>query len=357
MKLFKLKFTSFLLILAFVIGGISTVAFALKTEAASQTAGDLTIEYPGSGALFNASNIAPGYEEVKTITVTNTGTVNHTFSIALTEANGTLATALRFEPRNFDTKVPYWNHTLREIADDSDGFLVLSAITPGQTVKIDLAAILPASTGNEYQATQVETFGIIFGFDSTYNIVPIIVFDNPPDGSGGGTTSGGTLSTSGTSGSGTPVTPRLSRTTGIGGVTPSPSGETVTPSTTTPGGNELGEKETASEDQVKGASTEGEIVCFWWWILLIIFAIFLIIYGMIARKNKIYLSWLWPVVGGLILVVAHEIFHRYYFPSKYCDYFVWSELLMLIPYYAIITAFDGRKSTADESDRKSNKSK
>src|SRR3989339_1361574 len=55
--------------LSLAIGLIGFIGFARTTAAQTLNAGVLRIEYPGSGALFSASNIAPGYSETKTILV------------------------------------------------------------------------------------------------------------------------------------------------------------------------------------------------------------------------------------------------------------------------------------------------
>lgn len=319
MKIFKQKFTTVLLALAFLFGAASTVNFAMKTEAASQNVGDLTINYPGS-PLFNASNIAPGYEETRTISVTNNGSTNHSFSIALDAANGPLANVLQFEPRALPGNFPIWNHTLAEIATSADGFVVFSAITPGQTVEFNLAAILPESVGNDYQGKSVQTFGIIMGSDFVYA-------DNPPTipvfgPSGGATTSAPA-----------PMHISARSTTGATAETLA----TAEPKVEQKPGEVLG-----TTTETKGESTENLIVCYWWLILLIIFAVFLLIYGWIFNKKELMFDWVWPIVGGALLYIIHEILHRYYTPSKWCPYFIWIQLLMLLIYYIVYTYFKNR---------------
>lgn len=331
MKLFKQKFTSILLATAFLVGAISTVNFALKTEAASQAAGDLTIEYP-STPLFNASNIAPGYEEIKTITVTNNGTVPHNFSLALSGAVGDLAEVLRFEPRNFDTQVPYWNHTLSEISASSDGFVILNSINPSQIVKIDLAAILPTAVGNDYQGKTVTTFGIIFGVDSSFETPIISAFGS---GGGGDATGAGAVG-----GIGTNSLTSSGRNISFAG--PSVSDTQVQVEPTTEQSSEVGQ--VLGEATTKGAETGSKIWCYWWLVLLIAYAIFLIIYGIINyRANGVVFGWMWPIFVGVVLYLVHWILHDYYTAVKLCGYFIWFEIGELAVYYILTIIFSRTK--------------
>lgn len=329
MKIIRQKFTSVLLALTFLIGAISTVNFAFKTNAASQTAGDLTIEYPGSGALFNALNITPGYEEVKTITVTNNGAISHNFSLALSGAIGELGQVIQFEPRNFDTKVPIWNHTLSEIVAQEDGFVIFNPINSGETIKFDLVAILPASVGNEYQGKTVTTFGIIFGVDSSFESLIIPVFDSTDEETGGMTTSG----TTGTA----PLTYGGRR---IGLVGPSGTGVGQITEPTVEQPQETGVLDEQAE--TKGEETENKIWCYWWLILLIILAVFLIVYGSIIYRREIIFAWIWPILAGLLVHIIHIILHRYYTPVKWCDYFIWIDLGELIIYFILYSYFRNR---------------
>ena len=340
MKLFKQKFTTILLALAFLLGAVSTVNFALKTEAASQAVGDLTIEYPGS-PLFNASNIAPGYEEVRTISVTNNGSANHSFSIALDGATGILGNVIQLEPRDFTTNFPIWNHTLAEIVASPDGYKVYPVITPGQMVKFNLAAILPTSVGNDYQGKSVETFGIILGYDSSFEYhEPIIPVFGPTDESDGGNQNGQVN----TSGGQAPLTyPRIrSLALGTPGVAEGTPTEITTPS------KEPGEILGTTTEETKGEETSGKNVCFWWWVLSIVYAVLLLIYGWIFYKKELMFDWLWPIVGGTFLYFLHWFLHRYYTPSKWCPYFIWFQLALLLIYYIVYTYFKNRTYEKDQ---------
>lgn len=328
-KIFKQKFTTILLALAFLVGAVSTVNFALKTEAASQAVGDLTVEFPGSGPLFNASNIAPGYEETRTITITNNGTVNHSFSIALSGAVGELANALQFEPRILPSNFPIWNHSLAEIAASADGFVVLPTILPHQTIQFNLAAILPSNVGNAYQGKSVQTFGIIMGSDSSYtdnpDIIPVF---------GDGSTTSSTIT--GTGGQPPLTYPRVRGlalgTEGVGQGTP-----VVAENPPATQGEVLG---TTSE--TKGEETSNKNICFWWWVLSIVYAVLLAIYGWIFYKRELIFDWLWPILGGTALYFLHWYLHNFYTPSKWCPYFVWFELVILILYYIIYSHYKNR---------------
>lgn len=337
MRIFKQKFSSILLAIVFLVGAISTVNFALKIEAASQAVGDLTIEYP-SAPLFNAQNIAPGYEEIKTITVINNGTIPHNFSLALSGAAGDLGEVLQFEPRNFDTQVPYWNHTLSEIAASPDGFVILNPINPGQTVKIDLAAILPESIGNDYMGKSVTTFGIILSVDSSFESPIIPVFG--PTGEETGVITGGGAVETGT----TPLT-YGGRRIGLLG----PTGTGAEEQTIEPAIEQPKEEGIINEQaETKGEEMENKIWCYWWWILLIILALFLIIYGAITYNKEIVFAWIWPILAGILVYVIHLILHRYYTPVKWCDYFIWIDLGELIVYFILYSYFRNKALNEEE---------
>ena len=160
MKMMPRKAVSIaLLVLLFVV-----VFCVPKVYAATVNAGVLEISYSGDGALFNSTNIYPGYSEVKTVLIKNTSRSSRSFSIAVSGQLGSLANVLQIEPRNFETGVPIWNKTISNIAKAPKSDLILSSIAPGQTRQIEIAAILPDNVGNEYQDASTFAFVFILNF-------------------------------------------------------------------------------------------------------------------------------------------------------------------------------------------------
>lgn len=328
-KIFKKKTSFLLLASAFLIGAVFSLNFALKTKAASETVGDLTLEYPGVAPLFYSLNIVPGYEEVKTITVTNNGTVSRIFSMALSSRGGKLGDVLLFEPRNFETKVPYWTYTINKIAASENGFPILT-IPPKVTVKIDLAAILPGSIDNEYQGLTISTFDIIFGGDwsgQTYTDNPPAVLPiepvNEQTGGGPGRRVRGLVGTSAISRLTTP---------GAGDAIEAPI--VVQPKTQTT---------EVVDEGVKGAATKALPLCFWWLVISILYIVFLILYHIFyVRRDKDEDKndapaywWAWPIPVGVILFFVQAYFDQFYRPTIFCRYFWALELLILIIYYIL----------------------
>lgn len=315
MKLFKQKFTSILLAIAFLVGVISTVNFALRTNAAELNAGVLKITYNGSGPLFAETNIAPGYEMVKTVTVTNTGTLPHSFSIAVSGALGPLADVLQIEPRIVGTTTPYWNKTISQIAKYPDSNVILGSIAPGGTALVDIAAILPDSVGNNYQGTSTFAFDFVVGNESTDQpepyYSPIVV---PTFGPRGGT--------------------QTSNIFGRGELAQVSEIPTVEQPAET--GQVLGQAET------RGEETTNKIWCYWWWVLLIILAVFLTVFGLLTYRKEIIFAWIWPVLVGVLVYIIHLILHRYYTPVKWCDYFIWIDLSELVIYFILYSYFRNR---------------
>jgi hypothetical protein len=304
--MFKMKYLKLLFVLglitAFVLGFGS---FANNTKAANQTAGVLAISYPGD-TLFSASNIAPGYSEVKTITVKNNGLVPHSFSIAATGATGPLAEVLHIEPRVLG--FPVWNKTLANIAKSPDSNVVIGSIAPGGTATVDLAAILPSGVANDYQSASTTTFSFVMGNESTDQPEP-----NPTH---------------------TVLTSASNTSAGVS-VQQAAGNQEVTADTVN--NNTVVSPETASTGQTAGVETSAKAPCYWWWMLLAIYAVFLMIYGIINyRANGLVFGWVWPIFAGAVFYLVHWILHDYYTPVKMCGYFIWFEIGELAIYYLII---------------------
>ena len=333
MKLFKQKFTSILLAAAFLLGAISTVNFALKTEAATLDSGSFTIVTP-SDPLFSGINIAPGYLNAKTIQVTNTSTSAKDFSIALSNLSGELKDVLKIKAEVEGTLK--WDKVLANIAVSPNNELV--ATVPGkQTVNVTFTAYLPTEVGNPYQAKSV-SFDFVMG-DSTIEyqepVEPIIEPVGPTS---------ETESTGGVTGGTTPLTfgGRSIGLAGPGGA--GTEGQALAPVTEQPKetGQVLGQAET------KGEEASNKIWCYWWLILLIILAVFLIVYGWLTYNKEIIFSWVWPILAGVLVYVIHLILHRYYTPVKWCHYSIWFYLGELTIYYILYSYFRNKALNKEE---------
>ena len=272
------------------------------TRAQNVTAGVLSIEYEGTGPLFSETNLYPGYEKVRTITVTNNGKVAHSFSIAVDGQLGKLAEVLQIEPRNFETKVPFWNKTINNIAKDPNSAIIVGSIAPGETRKVDMAAILPITVGNDYQDTSTFSFDFVVGNESTdqeeptdisldlNNLVTINAQNNAEK-----------------------------ETRGNQEIAQNPD-------------TNAGEVANEAEEKVAGTETENKNPCFWWWALPLFLALFLTIYGYSAKSRNWFYAF-WPIFAGAIVLNIHWILHQYFEPVKGCDYTLWITLGELVVYY------------------------
>lgn len=140
---------------------ICLMSFAQGANAASLSAGPLQISYDGDGPVFSESNVEPGETYSKDITVTNNGTVSHSFALATTNISGDLAGHLFLEPKVAGTAA--WKtsiYDLGNLAEESK--TVVDSIAPGETVVVSLSASMDETSGDEYQNTNV-SFDLIFG--------------------------------------------------------------------------------------------------------------------------------------------------------------------------------------------------
>jgi len=302
--------------------------FASANFVSAQTldAGKLRIEYDGTGALFNETNIVPGFEAVKTITITNTGNVAHSFSIAVLGQLGKLAEVLQIEPRNFETGTPIWNKTVQNIAKAPDSDVILGSIASGQVRKVNIAAILPSEVGNDYQATSTFAFDFVIGNEST-DLSEATTDQNNNTGSTVRSIDIKNI-----------VTIARNTNTSIA-VAP------VIADANVPVANENAVALTSLNEQggVAGASTENKNICFWWWILLIILAVILTAYGILSKKHRGWFFLIWPSFFGAFIYVIHWILHSYYTPSKWCDWWFAGILLFEIILYYIIKSRTNKK--------------
>lgn len=300
------RFSKLIVLSSLLLGLFGLVDSAILTRAASISAGVLDINFAGApGPLFNATNIAPGYSETKSLIVTNTGRVSHSFSIAVSGELGTLADVLTIEPKILGSTV--WSKTIAEIAKNPNSDIIIGSIAPGGSATVDLTAKLATSVGNDFQGKSTMAFSFVMGNESTDQSEP------PADTSR-------QLSTA--------LQP------GISGVTSTLISPEATPETPpTDQGQVKGDE---SNGTAAGVSTSDKINCFWWWLLLILLLIVTGICAYFDPKEKKVVIRAIPLFFAAILYPVHWILHSYYTPVKMCDYFVWLELITLVLYYGFL---------------------
>ena len=288
-----------------------------KVHAEEITAGSLKINYPGApGPLFSALNIAPGYEETRSIVVTNSGKVPHSFSLAVSGDLGHLSQVIIIEPIVLNSVV--WSKTLDEIAKSPQSNVIVGSISPSGTANIQIRASMPESAGNEYQGAAILSFDFIMGNESTDQTEP-----SDEDGQiGDGGVS--TQATGGISGLFARVSSSLQ-----GGE----SNNNPAPQSTGNNGEVKGVKSSNDNGEAQGEESSNRQVCFWWWVLSLVLLVFLIIFGYFNRTREIIFAWVWPIFAGAVLYCVHWILHDYYAASKWCGYFILIELFLLALYY------------------------
>lgn len=178
-----------LLLASFVVGLLFFGSYVFSVSAETKNAGPLKIEYSGSDPLFSATNIAPGYFENRILTITNNGTVPHSFAIAVSGTLGELAQVLHIQP--FVLGSPVWDKTINQIATAPDSNTIIGSIAPGGTATVDLKAYLPDSVGNDYRGKTTLAFSFVVGNEEPEPDVSIQPTPSPtPGGTGGGTVLG-----------------------------------------------------------------------------------------------------------------------------------------------------------------------
>jgi len=304
-EIFKKNYLLIAAIFSVVLGLVLTTNNALTIYAETINAGVLKIEYVGSGALFNETNIYPGYEITKTVKVTNQGTLPHSFSIAVDNTLGPLADVLVIEPSVLGSVI--WTKTVSEIKKSPDSDLIVGAIVPGGTAGVDIKAYLPESVGNEYMGTSTFSFDFLMGNEST-------------DSSESEDENGEIVITEFSSSS-------------VSGIS---SGVTLKSSEEQNGLEEAEESVLKVNQDEKGEAlgvkTEEKPICFWWWVLLTIFAIFLAIFGYFKWNRDQLIIWFWPLFTAIVLYLIHWILHDYYILLNMCPYFIWFQLAGLALY-------------------------
>lgn len=299
----KLGFT--IALTSILIGLTGLVFSSYKIYAATISAGTLQIEYDGTGALFNEVNIAPGFSTTKTIKVTNTGFLPHSFSIAVDKPLGPLANVLHIKASHDGSDV--WDKTISEIAKYSNSEPIIGSLTPGVPENVQFIAYLPESVGNEYMGKSTFAFDFVVGTEST---------DMPEP-----------------SGFTTPPVSFFRRV--LTAITYSPPASDQTQnSVSTPAA-------TGAVDQVAGAQTLGAAtvakeLCFWWLIILIILIISLVLYHRYNKKSgRLVVWWLWPILFAGILYVAHFYVDKNYQQTIFCHWFWAIEIVILIIYFVL----------------------
>ena len=307
-KLFSQKLGFKIALASVVIGLIGLVFSSYQIYAANISAGVLNISFDGD-QLFSETNLAPGDVVVKNLTVTNTGTLPHSFSIAANGVSGVLADVLQIEPR--DGALVFWNETLANLGSLPNGSkVIIPSIPAGESRTIQIAAILPASVGNLYQGESTSSFSFVMGNESTdqpelsSNPSPPVTF---------GTSGSASIAGQGTVG-------------GVAGEGAETNDQNVTGEND---GNILG----TSDEGTKGATTTARDLCFWWIVILIILVAFLMIYHRYIREERPAFWWLWPVVMAAVLLFVQMIFDRYYEPTVFCRWFWALEAGVLVIYY------------------------
>jgi len=310
-KTFSKKSLSFkVLALSLALGAIGFLYSSYQVYAANIFAGVLQIEYEGSGALFNETNIAPGFSTTKIVKVTNTGQVPHSFSIAVDKTLGPLADVLRIRARYDGADI--WDKTIAEIAKYDQSEPIIGSLSPGVSKDVELTAYLPESVGNSYMGTSTFAFDFVMGNESTDQPEPV---ENPSPPATLGTTDTGTTggATRGATG-------------GVAGEGEQPGDQREI---AVDGDNVLG----TLDEEVEGATTVVRDLCFWWIVVLIILVAFLAAYHRYIKGERPAFWWLWPVVMAAVLFFVQMIFDRYYEPTVFCRWFWALEAGVLVIYY------------------------
>lgn len=125
------------------------------------TAGPLTIEYSGSGPIFSEPDLAPGDMFVKQLSVTNNGTIAHSFAIAATNVSGDLSDKINIVPELYSVEL--WSETILALSQlPEQSKVIIPSIDPGETIAVNLIAKFDSQYGNELQDKTV-VFDLVVG--------------------------------------------------------------------------------------------------------------------------------------------------------------------------------------------------
>jgi len=155
----KISYKILAIALSLFFGLLGTVNFALKAQADSLSAGPLTISYAGTGPIFSEVAIAPGAIFNKDITVTNNGSIAHSFALATANVSGLLADKVYLEPIGGEP----WKMTIKELSEiPTVSKTVIPSISPGASAAVTLKAEFDGAANNAYQDKNV-VFDLVFG--------------------------------------------------------------------------------------------------------------------------------------------------------------------------------------------------
>lgn len=132
-----------------------------SAKAATLKPGPLSITYDGDGAIFSELNIAPGSEYIKELTVTNNGSVAHSFAISTTNVTGELADHIYIEPEENGNII--WSLTIYQLSIlPEESQTIIPSINPNETKIINLKARFDSSETSK-MAGKTVNFNFIFG--------------------------------------------------------------------------------------------------------------------------------------------------------------------------------------------------
>lgn len=306
---------------------LSAVMFVSKTFAATTNVGFLVLNYAGDPPLFHEINIAPGFNIIKTVSVTNTGQASHSLSIAVSGKLGELAKVLEIEPRDGDTHSPFWRKTIEDIAKDPASDKIFTSIAPGQTKILEMAAYLPEDIGNEYQNMSTGAFDFILTSED----------EDSPSNNNSNSNSNANFNTNSVVGGNTNGSASSIARISAGQIlslsnTNSSSVAEDSNTNANPAVIQIGKDENG---QAEGAATSDQKWCFWWWALLVLLFLFLALYEYVVRKLRNIFYEFWPVFAGALTAVVHWILHDYYRPVKWCGWTFYLILIALVLIYYI----------------------
>jgi len=152
------KDLKWLAFLSFVLG---ILGFTSYVSAQTKTAGPISVSYDGDGAIFSASNMAPGGVATNDITVRNNGSESHNFAVATTNVTGELADRVLLSS-TIDGQL-IWAKSIAQLsAFPDDGVVILDEIGASQERVVTLSLSLNEEAGNELQGKTVK-FDLVFG--------------------------------------------------------------------------------------------------------------------------------------------------------------------------------------------------
>jgi len=135
-----------------------------RADAATLTAGPLTITYSGSGSIFSESNLSPGDSIRREVTIKNNGTIAHNFAIATKNVSGELGSVIAISA--IEGSATLWTNTLQELQSVSTASKFVTRLSSGQTKMIAFVANFPSSADASVAGKNV-TFDIIYGTEES----------------------------------------------------------------------------------------------------------------------------------------------------------------------------------------------